>query len=259
MNRTKDDSKAHAVRARVLDAGADRLWTYADFSDMLAKNVDRMALAAELSRLTKRGELTRIRRGVYYRPRMGVFGATRPDPVALADATLRTRGETAVPTGMSVYNRLGFTTQLSNTVARATTHRVPSGLLRENGVRLYTVRRPVAAQKGITPAERAALDAMRDVGRIPGSTPAGVVSRMATLIKSKNLDYARLARFALVEPPRVRALLGAIGDGLRNGDGAPSVAHRSVDNLKASLNPLTSYSIPGLRGTLRTAMKWRIT
>lgn len=258
MNRSKNDSTAHAVRARILAKGPDRLWTYADFSDLLDQNKNRMSLAAELSRHTKRGELTRIRRGVYYRPKIGVFGKTRPDPVALADATLRARGEDVVPTGIGIYNRLGFTTQVSNAVVRATSRRVPSALLRDTGVRLYTVRRPLTVQKGITPAERATLDALRDVDRIPGSTPADVVGRLAILIRSGDLNYRRLARFALAEPPRVRALLGAIGDAMSGSDSTHRALRRPVEDLRASLNPLTSFSITDLGDALKTAAAWRI-
>src|SRR5215211_337734 len=100
MKRAKDDSLAHAVATRVKTGGDDRLWTYADFP-----GANRTALAAALSRLVKAGELTRVRRGVYYRPKTTMFGMSRPDPEALADAILRARGEAPMPAGVSAFNR----------------------------------------------------------------------------------------------------------------------------------------------------------
>ncbi len=100
MNRTKDKSIAHAVRARVLRTGGDHLWTYRDFPE-----VGRAALAASLSRLVKTDELVRVRRGVYYRPKKTAFGPSLPDPESLVDAALRARGENAVASGVGAYGR----------------------------------------------------------------------------------------------------------------------------------------------------------
>lgn len=260
MNRSKNDSLAHSIRARILAARDDQLWTYADFDDVDPSNMNRYALSATLSRLARNGHLVRVRRGVYYRPKVGVFGPTNPDPTALAQAVLRAGGDRPVSTGVSVYNRLGLTTQVSNAVAVATTRRVPSTLLRKNGVRLFTVRRPLGAQKGITSAERAALDALRDVDQIPGSTPADVISRMAALIRSGDLNFVRLAKFARAEPPRVRALLGAIGNALRDSGSVKRVPQYVLDHLRGSLNALTSFAVPGVGDVLpaSTVSAWRI-
>lgn len=252
MNKTKDESVAHRVRTRVKRADPDRLWTYADFAHW-----NRTAVAAALSRLARAGELTRVRRGVYYRPKATLFGPSRPDPTALADAVLRARGEVAMPSGASEYNRLGLTTQVSGAVTRATRRRVPHDTV--PGVRLYASARPLDAQKGIRPEERTALDAIRDITRIPDARPADILGRLSTLIRAGSLDYARLARFARAEPPRVRAVLGALGEELRHTNIRRRVPHELVKELRASVNPLTSFAIPGARDALpHTADAWRI-
>ena len=255
VNRKKDHSAAHAIRSRVLRGGSDRLWTYADFPD-----VGRMALAAALSRLVKAGELTRVRRGVYYRSKTTVFGPSKPDPEALVDAAFRARGEDALASGIGAYPRLGLTTQVSSTVTRATRRRVGRNFMSNTipGLRVHTRLRPLAAQKGIRPVERVVLDALRDIGRIPDADAPDTLRRLRMLLRSGGLSYSRLARFAAVEPPRVRALLGALGEDLRSSPHETRIPDSAIRGLRASLNPLTGYAIPGVRSVLATARAWRV-
>lgn len=62
--------------------------------------------------------------------------------------------------------------------------------------------------------------------------------------------FARLARAAEKEPPRVRALLGAFGQELGT-DPAP------LKRLKSSLNPLSRFDFGELRDELRHASDWQ--
>lgn len=251
VNRSRASSIAHAVRSRILRGGEDRLWTYADFA-----RLDRIAVAAALSRLARAGDITRVRRGVYYRPKPTRFGASRPDPEALVDAVLRQRGAAALPSGPGEYNRLGLTTQVAGVVTRATGGRVPRAPMA--GVAVQAAERPLERQRGIRPAERTALDALRDVTRIPGASAGEVLRRLKTLLRSRQLDFARLARFARAEPPRVRALLGALGTDVRADGAARAVRASALAELRAGLNPLTAYRLPGVDRVLRHATAWRI-
>lgn len=252
MKRAKDKSIAHGVVTRVRKGGDDRLWTYADFP-----GVSRTALAAALSRLAKVGELTRVRRGVYYRPERTIFGLSKPDPELLADAILRARGETPMPGGVGAFNRLGLTTQVSAAVTRATRRSAAPANI--GSVRLYTTPRPLEAQKGIRAEERAALEALRKITRIPDARPRDVLERLGMLVRSGKLDFVRLARFARAEPPRVRALLGALGEELRHANVVRRVPTDTLNELRESLNPLTSFVVRGARQALpHAAAAWRI-
>ncbi|HEX5829561.1 MAG TPA: DUF6088 family protein [Gemmatimonadaceae bacterium] len=214
-------------------------------------------IAAALSRLVKAGELARVRRGVYYRPKRTVFGLSTPDPEALADAVLRARGEAPLPSGVGAYNRLGLTTQVSGAVTRATRRRAaPAAVGR---VTLYATPRPLDAQKGIRPEERTALDALRDITRIPDARPEDVLRRLGMLVRAGELHYVRLARYARAEPPRVRALLGALGEELRHANVGRRVPAEVLDELRETLNPLTSFVIRGARAALpHAAAAWKI-
>jgi hypothetical protein len=252
MNRDRDSSVANAARTKIDRGGPDRLWTYSDFG-----SADRAALAAALSRLVRTGQLIRVRRGVYYRAKPTMFGLSSPDPRALADAVSRARGERPVPSGVGEYSRLGLTTQASGTLTRATQRRGTREML--GGVRVESRVRPLNAQKGIVPAERTALDALRDITRIPDARPTDVLRRLGLLIRSGELDFVRLARYARAEPPRVRALLGALGDELRHEGARRQIPIDVLAGLRESLNRLTSFAVPGARHALpHSASSWRI-
>jgi len=252
MKRTPDQSIAHAVAQRILRGGDDRLWTYADFRGM-----GRAAVAAALSRLTRAGKLARVRRGVYYRPRTTMFGLSMPDPEALADAILLARGEMPVGGGSDSFNRLGLTTQTSAVVTRPTRRR--AGRTSLGNSELLTSTRPLQAQRGIRAEERTALDALRNISRIPDARPAQVLVRLKMMIESGALRFDRLARYARAEPPRVQALLGALGDQLRQTTPTRRVSTADLEALHKRLNPLTTYAIPGAREIVPlAASRWRI-
>ncbi len=60
-----------------------------------------------------------------------------------------------------------------------------------------------------------------------------------------------MARFALAEPPRVRALLGAIGE-------TAGVDVGKLVPLRKSLNPITVYRIAGVVPVLKDSSVWNI-
>lgn len=252
MNKPRERSVARLVRTRIVEGGADRFWTYADFP-----GVDRLALAAALSRLTKEGAVTRVRRGLYYRPKATLFGSSRPHPERLIDAVIRQRGDRAVPSGIEHYSRLGLTTQVSGTITRAARRSGPRKIM--PGLSARISRRPLERQRGIRPDERVALDALREVSRIPDSSPREVLLRLKTLIAAGRLDFARLARFARAEPPRVRALLGALGEDIwEENSERRTVRSNELESLRKGLNPLTTYRVPGTSSALKHGARWHI-
>lgn len=248
MNRSKDDSTAHKVYRRIQNKGADTLWTFADFADLPT-----MSVAATLSRLSKQGTLERVRRGVYYFPKTSTFGKSRPDPEKVTEAILRINGTRTVKSGSSQFSRLGLTTQVSGALTLSADRRVDQKNVM--GIPVRVRHRRLAEQKEITPDERTVLDALRDIHRIPDTTPDQVLDRLGTLLEQKKIDFSRLARFALAEPPRVRALLGALGDGLSHRKPA---TEKTLMSLRKTLNGLSKYRIPGLATALPTAKSWGI-
>jgi hypothetical protein len=235
-------SVARMVLNRIKRGGEDRVWTYKDFADLPG-----LAVAAALSRLTKKRRIRSVRKGVYYVPRVTRFGTTSPDPATVAAAVLTRRGIAWSPTGPAAYNRLGLTAQVSPTTTFAVSRKVR---LASAGSTARVSLRRAAVARGASADERAVLDALRDLRWIPDTTPARVVTRITDLFRSKRVSFERVARFSRRKPPRVRALLGAMGSSI-------GARRHLLDELRVSLNPRTHFSL-GLSGKMKTAREWNI-
>jgi hypothetical protein len=240
-------SLAGRIASRILHGGPKRLWTLRDFSDLGSGP----AVAAALSRLVKERTIRRVRRGIYYRPSVTAFGETRPDPDATLKATLRRHDVPAVSAGVDAWRRLGLTTQVAGVPIVATPRRLRLGPV--GGHRVHTTVRPGTPHGGHE--ERAVLDALRNLRRIPGSTPKRVVDRLSALLADGLVDVPALLSMALSEPPRVRALLGAILEHARPKD---AMIRAPLTRLRRSLNPLTTYRIPEVAHLLPTSRGWHI-
>ncbi len=73
---------------------------------------NRAAVDQALSRLAKSGQILRISRGLYAAPVQGRFGPRPPAAEQTVAALAKKRGETIVPHGAAIANRLGLTTQV---------------------------------------------------------------------------------------------------------------------------------------------------
>jgi len=235
-------SVAHRVLSRIRRGGEDRLWTYKDFADLPG-----LTVAAALSRLAKNGRIRRVRKGLYYVPRVTRFGTTSPDPSNVAAAVLTSRGIAWKPSGPAAYNRLRLTTQVSPTTTFAVSRKVR---LASTGSGTKLKVRPAAVVRDTSADELAVLDALRDLRWIPDTTPEHVIARIGELFRARRVSFERVARFARREPPRVRALLGAIGSTI-------GARRKVLGGLKDSLNPLTHFSL-GLSDKLENAREWNI-
>lgn len=243
MRTRSESSVAGKVRKRVEKGGPDKLWTYADFSSLPFG-----AVAAALSRLAKEGIIRRVRKGVYYSPKKTRFGELSPDPATVAAVLLKNRGIEWKPSGLPAYNGLGLTTQVSPVLTLDVPVKVYS-ITTGAGAKIRL--RPRTTVRGLSENERAALDALRDLPRIPGSSPAEATVKIRDLFAAKRLSFNRVARLSHKEPPRVRALLGAIGSEIR-------ADQKVLTTLRNSLNSMTTFRFAGLNAVLRSASEWRI-
>lgn len=233
---------ARGVAARVrgrIQAGGERVWVYEDFADLSFG-----AVARVLSRLAALGELQRLSKGVYYRSRLTPFGPSRPSTSVISQ--LAERHAPLFPSGIAAANRLGFTTQAAARGELATTATsLPRKLVGEQTI--VHARRPPAWAK-LTQDEAALLDVLRQRGRSSDLSPQDTIQRTLELL-GKPERFRRLAKVALTEPPRVRALLGALGEELGR---APAELRR----LRATLNPLSRFDF-GVFVGLKQARAWQ--
>ena len=219
--------------------GGERLWKLEDFRDLPF-----MAVAQALSRLTRQGRLERLSKGVYYRTRDTSFGKSRPNPAAIQ--RLASRRKSVFPSGIAAANLLGFTTQTAkkNEVATSALS-LPRKLVGSDTV-IHT-RRP-EAWAGLSESDAALLDFLRRAGRTSELSPEETIRRTIVLLSEKG-RFERLLRIADSEPPRVRAMIGAIGEQLGKNRGA-------LSRLRNSLNPFSRFDF-GLLAGLRHSRDWQ--
>jgi hypothetical protein len=143
-------------------------------------------------------------------------------------------------------NLLGFTTQTSARSEVATSGlSLPRKLVGGDTV-VYT-RRPATWDR-LSAREAALLDFLRRGARTSELPPEETVRRTLALAAEPS-RFEHLVRVAPHEPPRVRAMLGAIGEQIgKNG--------AMLDRLRGSLNPLSRFDF-GLLSGLRCARRWQ--
>lgn len=226
------------IRGRI-ERGGERLWRFDDFSD-----VPMSAAAQALSRLTRQGKLRRLSKGVYYHGRETAFGPSLPNPADVRK--LASRKRTVFPAGIAAANLLGFTTQTARWGEVATSGFTLSRKLLGHDTVVHT-RRP-EAWVGLSDEEAALLDFLRRGGRTSELPPDETVRHLLALFRHPK-RFERLLKVADTEPPRVRGMLGAIGEEIGKGPNA-------LARLRASLNPLSRYDFRVLKA-LPGADRWQ--
>lgn len=232
---SRKGSTAARVRRRVLEGG-ERFWRHDDFGDLPAS-----AVATTLSRLARERELQHVRKGVYFRPRMTVIGPSLPPASGAIASSLRMPLHAA---GLSAANVLGLSTQNPARREYATPAGDPPTALEGSRVR---TKRP-AARAALQAEEGALLELLRDRALTSDLSAADTARRIRALLSDRE-RFARLARAAQEEPPRVRAMLGALGE-------LAGATPHDVRRLRDTLNPLSRFDF-GRLSELPNARSWQ--
>jgi hypothetical protein len=226
------------VRLRIERSG-ERLWCFDDF-----RHLPFSAVAQALSRLSRSGVIERLCRGIYYRSRKTAQGRSRPSKAAMRELVSRQRK--LFPSGVAAAKLLGFTTQVPNQDEIATSAlSVPRKLLGES-VLIHT-RRP-EAWAGLSETDAALLDFLRLRGEFSKLSPEATIQKLLVLL-SESGRLERMVKVAGSEPPRVRAMLGALVERL-------GVDGSVVRHLRKSLNPLSRFDF-GRLTALPNARDWQ--
>jgi Family of unknown function (DUF6088) len=235
---TRTGNTAETVRARIESSG-ERLWRLADFDGLPFT-----AVAQTLSRLARQGAIERLGKGLYYRPRQTAFGPSRPNMSRIR--SLATDRQGVFPAGTAAANLLGFTTQNPARIELATASAsLPRVLLGKDAI-IHT-RRP-SAWRALSETDAALLDFLRNRGESSELPPQETVEKLLEYFREPG-RFERLLKAAPSEPPRVRAMLGAIGEQI----GQPE---SRLSELRASLNPLTRFDF-GILAALTYARRWQ--
>ena len=229
---------AETVRRRI-EANGERVWRMADFEGMPFT-----AVAQALSRLSRQGVIQRLGKGLYYRSRSTAFGVSRPNTAQVRSLPVRLRG--VFPAGIAAANQLGFTTQNPARVEVATNGLSLPRLIVGKETVIHT-RRPESWRE-LSETDAALLDFLRNRGEASELSPEETVDKLLDYFREPG-RFGRLLEVAASEPPRVRAMLGAIGQQL----GKPASL---LSVLRKSLNPLSRFDF-GILAVLEHAREWQ--
>jgi hypothetical protein len=237
-NRTGVLNIAKTVRNRI-ESGGERVWRLADFERMPI-----MAVAQTLSRLARQGLIQRLAKGLYYRPRQTAFGLSQPNMAELRSLSVGQRG--IFPAGIGAANLLGFTTQNPAQIEVATNGvSLPRFIFGKEAI-VHT-RRP-ESWLALSETDAALLDFLRNRGTSTELPAEETLEKLLGYFREPE-RMERLLKIAPMEPPRVRAMLGAIAQQL----GQP---RSRLSRLRKTLNPLSRFDF-GILVTLPYAREWQ--
>ncbi len=161
-----------------------------------------VAAETALSRMQNRGDILRVRRGLYWKPPRSRFGTGAPSPLAVA---LKLCDEKGVgPTGWNAASALGLTTQVPATLELVVVGPPPTGIERVRFGSRSNLRRI-----GLGYLEVALLEILRG-GWVAFCDTDTLRGRVETLVREKRIRWPRLMKAAEREPSRVVSRLRAI-------------------------------------------------
>ncbi len=221
------------------------VFTYDDFITEVSK---KEAIIKGLNRMVASGKINKLSKGKYYKPEPTVFGTLLPQQFQVVKDLLEKDGKLiGYITGYSIYNQLGLTTQISNTIQIGKNEVRPA--IKRGIYKIAFIR-----QKNTITKENIALlqilDAIRYIRKIPDTDTASACKRFLAIIKDiKEKDITTIVRLAQKYPQSTRALLGALLE---------QTGTTAAGPLKKSLNPITMYKLSGANRILSFAENWNI-
>ena len=222
-----------------IETGGERIWQLSDF-----KNSSLMAVAQALSRLARLGIIQRLGKGLYYRPRQTALGQSKPNRSQLRSLPIKRKK--VFPAGLTAANELGFSSQNPSKIEVSTSGlSLPRQVVGKEAI-VHT-RKPESWQK-LSYEDAALLDFLRNRGKDSELSPENTVRKLLQHFREEG-QFDRLFRVSGSEPPRVRAMLGAIGQQV-------GCSKRQLDSLRKGLNPLSRFDFGSL-AVLEYARQWQ--
>jgi len=195
------------------------------------------------------GKIAKLSKGKYYKPENTPFGTLQPNQAQVVKDLLEENGKiTGYLTGFSIYNQLGLTTQVSNTI-QIGKNQIRPGFKRERYSISFVKQKNTITRENVPLLQL--LDAIRYIKKIPDTNIEASCKRFLGIINSfTDQEINVLVRLASKYPPATRALSGAFLDALQKG--------KASEPLFKSLNPITKYRLEGAEKALSTTEKWNI-
>lgn len=219
-------------------------------SDFAIYRTNPAAVVKALNRMSHAGNILKMGKGRFYKPRETRFGVLKPTPYQIAKDFIEKDGRiVGYITGFAAFRKLGLTTQISSYIHIGTkSYRRP--LQRGKQTVMFIRQNNSITRKNSEIL--VVLDALRFIRRIPGATPDSVCRRLKEIIKAMTFEKKDiLARCCLKYTSYVRAICGAILEDL-------GCSAFMLEPIRKSLNVITEYRLPISESTLPTKKNWKI-
>ena len=220
------------------------------YEDLNLKSSNKEAVIKYLNRLTQSGKIKKISKGKFYKPNDSKFGCLKPPQEQIVKDLLEKKGKiTGYLTGFSAYNELGLTTQISSVITIGKNDIRPK--LKRGIYNIHFVKQKnKITRKNIYLLK--ILDSIRNIKKIPDSSINKSSQRFLWIIKSLDCnELESLIKLAFKYTPATRALLGALVE-------TSGVKVRNLDDLRKSLNPISTYQLTVSKKILPKAKNWNI-
>lgn len=222
------------------------VFTYSDFvSEVNGKET----IIKTLNRMAASGKIVKLAKGKYYKAEETVFGKLQPNQNQIVKDLLESNGKIiGYLTGYSIYNQLGLTTQVSNTI-QIGKNNVRGAMKRERYTISFIKQKNNITKDNIPLLQ--VLDAIRYIKKIPDASVTSACKRLLAIVKEQSQqDKTTLVRLAQKYPPAARALLGALLE---------TAGEKSLtESLFSSLNHISIYKLSGASKVLPAAANWNI-
>ena len=234
------------VRNKINRLKAGYVFTYEEF-DLPVNKVE--ALKKTLSRFVAAGKIVRLSKGHFYKPEKTEFGILRPLEYQIVKDLLEEENKIiGYLTGVSVFNKLGLTSQVSNTIQIGTNIERKPKKRGKYSIRFIRQKNTIS-KKNIYMLQ--ILDSLRFIKRIPDADITESCKRITAIIKDfTEAEIVSITKYALKYNPGTRALTGAILDHV--------YGETITDSLFTSLNPATVFDFNINSDFLVNKFKWRI-
>lgn len=222
------------------------VFTYKDF---ITEPNKKEAVIKALNRMAAGGKIKKLSKGRFYKPKTTAFGTLEPEYNQIVKDLLISNGKiTGYVTGYGINNSLRLTTQLSNIIQIGKNQTRPE--LKRGMYKIRFIKQKNTITKENIPLLQL-LDAIRFVKNIPDAGIDFLCTRFKALLNELNESELNIIlRLAQKYPPSTRALLGALLENINKETG--------LENLKNSLNPITTYKLNIPERSLPNQSNWNI-
>lgn len=211
--------------------------------------VKKASVVKALNRMASSGKILKFAKGKFYKPEKTIFGNLTPSQEeVIKDLLIRNGKPVGYITGVTIFNSLGLTTQLSNKIEIAQNDARPD-LIRDRFKVSFIKQKNLIKKSDIRLLQ--ILDAIRYIKKIPDTNIKTACVRLKDIFKKfTDSESKRVINLSLNYPPATRALVGAIFEEIGKKE--------LTEPIAKSLNSLTSYNLIGADMVLNCARNWNI-